>query len=80
MKRSGNSLRHISHPKMYLAKQKQKIYGNSLRTKTSLFSQLKKGAAFLLLIRIIKHVQLLTTLPQKYLYIKQLYRALPVNS
>lgn len=26
MKRSGNSLRHISHPKMYLAKQKQKKY------------------------------------------------------
>lgn len=54
MKRSGYSLRHISHPKMYLAKP---IWQLPKDKKQAYFSP-QKGAVFLLLVRIIKHVQI----------------------
>lgn len=64
MKRSGNSLRHIPHPKMYLV---QNNMATPLGQKQAYFPAQKKGAS-LLSARII-HAQHLTTLPQKSLYV-----------
>lgn len=74
MERLGKSLRHISHPKMYLAKIIWQLPKDKKGNK--LIFQLKKRAAFLLLIRTINMFSILTTLPQKNSYIKQLLQSI----
>lgn len=72
--KSGNSLRHISHPKMYLAKAIWQLP----KDKYKLIFQLKrKQYSFH------NHKTCLSTLPCRrkvYVYIQQLHRALSGNS